>query len=77
MSKITRAIIKPLFNKPPKLGEFLVIDMWGLTPVLLLQKNLYFITFKCKGFKYKFIEFTQDQKSYFEKMIKKIAFIET
>jgi hypothetical protein len=50
--------------------------MWGLALILLLQKNLYFITFKYKGSKYKFIEFTQDRKSYFEKMIEKIAFIE-
>jgi hypothetical protein len=76
LSKSTRSSI---YSKedPPSVLDILTIDIWGLTQVVSLTGNTYFINIKTKARKYITVKFLTNRKSFFEALIEVIVYLET
>jgi hypothetical protein len=77
MSKITRASITELYPEKLLLGEYIIIDLWGLLRVLSLSKNTYILSITCKGLKYRMAAYNSNRKNYFSDLLDQVTFYKT
>jgi hypothetical protein len=54
-----------LYPKKLLLGEYIIINIWGLLRVASLSRNTYMLFTTYKGSKYYMVIYNSDRKSYF------------